>query len=202
MEGRGRVASLLLGSASPRRRQLLQRLGVDFDVDASDLAEVPRPDETPSQFARRMAREKALDVAARHPRRFVLAADTVVTVDGRIFGKPAAADDARRMLHTLSGRTHQVLTAVALIDPAGHFDELIAVTDVDFRRLDTAEIEAYVATGEPLDKAGAYAIQGGAAVFVTGVRGSYTNVVGLPLDEVEALLRRHLPARPPAGEAR
>ncbi|HVM95392.1 MAG TPA: Maf family protein, partial [Candidatus Acidoferrales bacterium] len=121
-------------------------------------------------------------------------ADTVVILDGQIFGKPVDEAQAREMLAALSGRTHQVVTAVALVGPNGASDELVISTDVSFRQLDAHEIDAYVATGEPSDKAGAYAIQGGARRFATAISGSYSNVVGLPVDEVSELLRRRLGA--------
>jgi septum formation protein len=189
-------ARLILASASPRRRELLGDLGVRFDVVASDVPEIPAPGEPPAAFACRAAREKAADVARRSPDAFVLAADTVVTLDGAVFGKPADRADARRMLHALSGRTHEVLTAVALADPAGRIDELLVRSEVEFRALTAADIDAYLASDEPYDKAGAYAVQGSAQRFVLQVRGSYSNVVGLPVDEVRALLRRRrlLPA--------
>jgi septum formation protein len=121
----------------------------------------------------------------------VLAADTVVVIDGRILGKPRDRADARTMLTTLSGRTHEVLTAVALCRPAGEIDEVLVRSTVEFRHLTAREIEDYLDCDEPYDKAGAYAVQGRAAGFVARVHGSYTNVVGLPIDEVRALLHRH-----------
>jgi nucleoside triphosphate pyrophosphatase len=183
---------LVLGSASPRRSQLLCTLGAEFAVEASDIPEVPRARESALAFAFRAAREKAEAVARRCPGKWVLAADTVVVVDGDILGKPADAADAAAMLGRLSGRCHSVITGVALADSEGALAETFAVESVvEFRPLQADEIEAYVATDEPFDKAGAYAIQGGAARFVTSVSGSYTNVIGLPIDEVRALLERH-----------
>jgi septum formation protein len=183
---------LVLASASPRRRDLLSRLLEGFDVEASNIPEVPNPGEAPDEFAKRAALEKALDVARRRPRCWVLGADTVVVVDGEILSKPADAADAARMLTGLSGRSHQVITAVALVGPDGQPRAPVAVeTVVRFRHLERNEIQAYASSQEPLDKAGAYAVQGGAAAFVEQITGSYTNVVGLPLDEVAALLRDH-----------
>jgi septum formation protein len=183
---------LILGSASPRRAALLRELGVPFTVDASDVPERPAPGEAPGGFARRAAIDKGRAVARCHPREWVLAADTVVAVGGDILGKPADGADARRMLRCLAGRGHAVLTAVALFGPArGCVETLVVRTAVVFRALADAEIGAYVAGGEPADKAGAYAIQGGAAGFVTAVQGSYSNVVGLPVDELRAMLGRH-----------
>ncbi|HEY2387916.1 MAG TPA: Maf family protein [Candidatus Binatia bacterium] len=186
-------AALVLASASPRRRWLLSALDVPFDVLTVDIDERPRAGEAPAAFARRMAREKALAGYARRGRdrpAWLLAADTIVELDGRIFGKPADADDAVTMLQALAGRTHVVRTALCLLDPDGGVAAETAVTtEVGFRALDAAAIRAYVATGEPLDKAGAYAIQGDGAALVAEVRGSFTNVIGLPLDEVAAWLR-------------
>lgn len=183
---------LILGSASPRRAALLRELGVAFVVHASDIPEEPADGETAAAFARRAACEKGAAVACDRCHAWVLAADTIVVVDGAILGKPRDAAEAGRMLGRLSGRAHEVLTAVALVAPGGALTEAFVVaTRVEFRPLDAAEIDAYVATGEPLDKAGAYALQGGAAAFVAAVHGSASNVIGLPLDEVRALLARH-----------
>jgi len=188
------TASLVLASASPRRRELLAQLGVAFDVVPSAVPEVPEPGERPEAFAQRVAREKAAEVARRCPGRLVLGADTVVVVDGTILNKPQDRADARRMLQMLSGRMHRVLTAVALLGPTGPCDALVVQSEVEFRPLSSRDIEAYLDSGEPFDKAGAYAVQGLAKKFVVQVRGSHSNVVGLPLDEVATLLRRHLPA--------
>lgn len=182
---------LVLGSASPRRAALLREIGVPFVVLASDVPETPEPGETPAAFAQRAARDKGAAVAQRRGDAWVLAADTVVAVAGEILGKPRDAADARRMLRQLSGRDHEVLTGVALFAPGGACAEAVVVrTAVRFRELGDAEIAAYVAGGEPADKAGAYAIQGGAAAFVSAVNGSLTNVIGLPVDEVRAMLAR------------
>jgi len=189
------TAPLVLASASPRRRALLAQLGLPFEVVASDVPETPRAGEGPEHFARRMAREKAAAVAERYRGRLILAADTVVVLDDMLCGKPADRDDARRMLRALSGRTHRVLTAVALIDAAGRFDDLLAESRVRFRALTAAEIEAYLDSGEAFDKAGAYGLQGLARQFVADVHGSESNVIGLPIDEVAALLRRHRAAQ-------
>ncbi|MFQ5666172.1 MAG: Maf family protein [Candidatus Binatia bacterium] len=188
-------ATLVLASASPRRQELLARLGIVCDVVPSTLPERPRPHESPDVFVRRAAREKAADVARRRPDAFVLGADTVVAVGGVILGKPADRADARRILQLLSGRTHRVLTAVALVDPVRRLvDEVVAESVVTFHDLSAEAIDRYVASREPYDKAGAYAVQGGAKRFVVELRGSYSNVMGLPVDEVRALLRRRLPA--------
>jgi septum formation protein len=171
-------------------------------VRASELAEVAAAGEAPADFARRVAREKGAEVSRRCPGAWVLSADTVVVADGLALGKPADAAEARRMLERLAGRGHEVLTAVALIAPSGQLagEELVR-TEVWFRPLSAAEVAAYVATGEPLDKAGAYGIQGGARGFVERWRGSFSNVVGLPLDEVRALLAAHGLLAAPAGAA-
>lgn len=182
---------LVLASASPRRRWLLAKLGRAFDVDAPDIPEVPDPGEAADVFAGRMAAEKAAAVALRRPDAWVLAADTVVTLDGAALGKPKDAAEAVSMLRALAGRAHVVHTGVALLGPAENPSERMVVgTPVVFRTLTNAEIDAYVGTGEPFDRAGAYAIQGEGAHLVDRVEGSYTNVIGLPLPEVAQWLRR------------
>ena len=196
---RDQTRMLVLGSASPRRAALLREMGRPFTVCVSDVPETPRPGEAPAAFARRAALDKGAAVARLCAGAWVLAADTVVAVDAEILGKPRDDADARRMLRQLADRRHDVLTGVALFAPDGVCAETVVVrTAVTFRALSDAEITAYVASGEPADKAGAYAIQGGAAGFVRAVVGSYSNVVGLPIDEVRALLDRH---RVPGGEA-
>jgi septum formation protein len=186
------MARLVLGSGSPRRAALLRQLGVEFSVHPSDVPEIAGEREAPADFVRRLAREKGVAVAAKVSDAWVLSADTIVVVDGEVLGKPADADVARQMLRRLSGRDHEVVTAVVLMAPGGTFAaEVLGRSTVTFRTVTADELDAYVATGEPLDKAGAYAIQGGAARFVERVVGSYTNVVGLPMDEVRDLLHRH-----------
>jgi septum formation protein len=186
------TAPLLLASASPRRRELLARAGVRFEVRPSELDERALAGESPEQLASRLAREKALSVArdsGADPPRWVLGADTIVVLEGRVYGKPADADDAIRMLDTLLGRTHRVLTAVALARSDGaSLREICVESFVTLRRATPPEIRAYVATGEPLDKAGSYAVQGAGGSFVERVEGSLSNVIGLPLDETLALL--------------
>lgn len=182
---------LVLASTSPRRRWLLEKLGRPFDVIGPDVAEVAHPGELPDVFAQRMADEKAGEVAARRPEAWILAADTVVARDREALGKPRDAADAVAMLTALAGRAHTVFTGVALRRPGGAIAERVVVgTPVVFRTLARAEIDAYLATGEPFDRAGAYAIQGEGAHLVDRVEGSYTNVIGLPLPEVAAWLRR------------
>jgi septum formation protein len=193
---------LVLASASPRRRELLAGAGLVFEVVPSAVPEVQRTGESPAAFARRLAHDKASDVAARRPGCCVLGADTIVVVDDTTLGKPEDRNQAQWMLQQLSGRAHRVLTAVVLIDPGGRREELVVESVVEFRVLEHGEIEDYLDSGEPFDKAGAYAVQGLARRFVTSVRGSYSNVIGLPMDEVVALLQRHLPvpAGPTAGD--
>ncbi len=179
---------LVLASASPRRRELLARLGLEFEVRPVAVDETPGQDESPERLALRLARAKALAGAGGRSGERVLGADTVVARDARILGKPADADEARHMLATLSGVEHLVVTGLALAVGDG-VREVCSVTRVWFRPLTPGEIERYAAGREPLDAAGGYAIQGGAAGFVARVVGSYTNVVGLPLAEVVQLLQ-------------
>ncbi|HYI02445.1 Maf family protein [Hyalangium sp.] len=180
--------SLVLASASPRRRDLLSQLGLRFTVAAADLDETPLAGEAADLYVLRLARAKAQAVAARFPDTWVLAADTTVALGTELLGKPGGPDEARQMLTQLSGRTHAVYTGVAL---AGRAEEATVVhTRVTFRTLSAGEIDWYVSTGEPLDKAGAYAIQGKGGFLVASVEGSPTNVVGLPLGETLALLTR------------
>jgi septum formation protein len=180
----------ILGSASPRRAELLRQLGAEFAVQASDVPEEALPGEEGIPCALRLARAKANAVARARPGHWVLAADTVVLLGQEILGKPTGVEDAKRMLRRLSGREHRVVTGFALVTPFGDVVHEEAVESlVEFRRLSEADIEAYVATGEALDKAGAYGIQGAAGVFVERVAGSYSNVVGLPLDEVRRVLQ-------------
>jgi septum formation protein len=187
------VARLILASASPRRQELLGLLGLPFEVIPSEVDEAALVRELgeqplPAEMARRLAEVKAADVAARHPDALVLGADTIVVLGDAILGKPVSPDDARRMLALLSGRTHQVITGIALRGGVSVSDAVS--TDVTFRELTSREIDAYVATGEPMDKAGAYALQGRAAVLIEGIHGDYTNVVGLPVPRLAILLRR------------
>jgi septum formation protein len=185
---------LILASASPRRRELLRAAGFDFEVRPSGIEEKRRAGESGEEFALRVAREKALQVAASAPpESLVLGADTVVIVDGEVLGKPAGPDDAPRMLRLLSGVTHRVVTGVCLVRAPDRIEALTpSVTLVTFRRLDEQGISEYVSSGEPLDKAGAYGIQGLASKFVTRIEGCYFNVVGLPVALVYELLKPFL----------
>jgi septum formation protein len=181
----------ILASSSSRRRELLENAGFEFEVRPSAVPEQSMPCEAPEAFVRRLATDKALQVAASAPEgSLVLGADTVVSVDDEILGKPLDADDAARMLRALSGRSHQVLTGVCLAEAPNCVHALEhARTEVWLRDLDDPEIRTYVASGEPMDKAGAYAIQGIASRFVIRIEGSYSNVVGLPVALVDQLLR-------------
>lgn len=178
---------IILASASPRRRELLSAAGIDHVVDAANVDETPLTGERPHAYAERLARAKAAAVAARQPEAAVIGADTVVVIGDQILGKPVDAADARRMLEQLSGREHAVLTAVAVARGAD-IRSAVASTAVWMRPISAAEIAAYVETGEPMDKAGAYAIQGGASAFVNRISGDFDNVVGLPVKEVKRLL--------------
>lgn len=183
---------MILASASPRRRELLASLGLSFEVVVAGIDEMPWPNELPASYALRNASEKAREVGRRRGGEcLILAADTIVVQDQHILEKPDDVEHSRRMLRQLSGRSHFVITGVCLLHQrAGSFREWgeAVHTAVHFRALTDSEIESYVATGEPMDKAGAYAIQGGAAAFVDGYDGSYSNVVGLPVETVTRLL--------------
>lgn len=183
---------LILASASPRRQEYFQALGLDYQTRAADIDETPGPDEQPRAFVRRMALEKARAVMALCPDSWVVAADTVIDFAGSVLGKPRDAADAVAMLMRLSGKEHQVLTGICL--GCGH-EKVVVVRSVATRVLFAPFSElvarAYVVTGEPLDKAGAYGIQGKGAFLVKEVRGSYSNVVGLPLCELLSILEEH-----------
>jgi septum formation protein len=182
---------LVLASASPRRRQLLTQMGLAFEVVASSIEESDDDAAMPESMVRRLATEKARDVAATRPDALVLGADTTVVLEQENLGKPQDADEARRMLARLSGETHVVYTGIALVHPASE-RVVVAVeqTLVTFASLSTHEIDAYVATGSPLDKAGAYGIQDDlGALFIRRIEGDYYNVVGLPVHRLYTLLR-------------
>jgi len=182
---------LHLASQSPRRRQLLEQIGIDFALVDVEVPERREPDESPHDYVSRVARDKAragLAALADAAGASVLGADTEVVLDGEVFGKPRDAVDAAAMLHRLAGRTHEVVSMVWLVDAAGE-RSAGCVSQVRFAALDAATIEAYVATGEPFGKAGGYAIQGRGAVLVEHLQGSYSAVMGLPLFETARLLR-------------
>lgn len=184
---------LILASASPRRSELLTNAGFQFEVISAQVAEHHDGAEPPAQLVERLALEKAMEVAGRlseNEHAIVLGADTTVVLDNQILGKPASEDDARRMLTELSAHEHDVLTGVALVAAGGGRTSVAHnVTRVAFRELTEAEINDYVCGGEPMDKAGAYAIQGYASRFVTRIEGSYSNVMGLPVELVDRMLR-------------
>jgi septum formation protein len=179
---------LVLASASPRRAELLRNAGIHFIVDPAHVPEHPVRGEQPIDYAQRLARDKAQAVFARRPDDVVLGADTVVVVDDHLLEKPADANDAARMLRLLAGRTHQVITGVSLVAPGFERTEA-EITNVTFSNLSDEEIAAYIKTGEPMDKAGAYGIQGVASRWTTSIQGDYFNVVGLPVARVYRLLR-------------
>jgi septum formation protein len=180
---------LVLASASPRRQELLRNAGITFDVQPADIPEDTLPGETAKECAERLAREKALAVACQRPHDFVLGADTVVVVDGQLLGKPCDAADAARMLCLLSGREHRVITGVCLV-VSGQSSVASETTLVTVSEITDKEIADYVASGEPMDKAGAYAIQGIASRWIPRIEGDYSNVVGLPVAAVWRMLRQ------------
>jgi septum formation protein len=189
---------LILASGSPRRQTLLGAAGVKFEIAESGIDEVRREGEGAIEFAERMAREKALSVAAHNSGALVLAADTIVVLHGRIFGKPADAEAARAMLRELSNHTHTVVTAFAIARDGAILESRPVTSEVRFRALAATEIDRYVASGEALDKAGAYGIQDGGSGFIDHVEGSRDNVMGLPVREVLAALAGHGITAPPA----
>ncbi len=190
---------LVLASASPRRQELLRNASIPFEVQPTNIPEVPQPGEAPRAFAERMAREKALAVFRLLPNHLVLGADTIVIVDAEILGKPRDRADAVRMLRLLSGRKHQVTTGVCLLGlrprdekgKIGFEDVKSETTLVTMDPLGEDDIYGYVSTGEPMDKAGAYAIQGRASRWISRIEGDYFNVVGLPVSLVYKMLREH-----------
>ncbi len=179
---------VVLASGSPRRRQLLELIGIPHEVRPSNIDETMRPREVPRRHAERLAREKASVVATREPEVVTIAADTIVVINRKVLGKPRNIEDARRMLEMLSGREHTVITAVA-VARGRKLRSAIEEVKVKFRRLRDDEIDAYIATGEPMDKAGAYGIQGFGATIVECVNGDYFAVMGLPLARVVMLMR-------------
>ncbi len=205
---------LILASASPRRQELLRNAGISFVAQPTDIPEGPLSGETPRACAERLAREKALAISPQHPKSYVLGDDTIVVVDNLMLGKPSDVADARRMLRLLSGKTHQVITGVCLVGPGksgtgrqsglrpnsapereGTSHKFVDVrsetTSVTFCELSNQDIEDYIQSGEPMDKAGAYAIQGRASRWIPRIEGDYFNVVGLPVALVWTMLREH-----------
>jgi septum formation protein len=182
---------LILASASPRRRELLESIRIPFEVMPSDVPEVRGEGESPEEYVARLSREKAAAIASQHPTRWVLAADTTVLLGDQLLEKPLNRADAVRMLSAICGRTHTVYTGVTLLNLATRYhDTRVAESEVRMLPLADCDIEWYVETGEPLDKAGSYAVQGIGAMFIESVHGSYTNVVGLPLALLFQMLRK------------
>lgn len=182
--------SIILASASPRRTELMTLAGLQFSVVPADICEDVLPGEVPADHVMRLSREKADAVAATTEGRFFVGADTVVVLDGAILGKPVDEADAFRMLTALSGRDHEVITGFTVFDKVSciHISRSVS-TEVTFKALEEKEINLYIASGCPMDKAGAYAIQGGAVHFVRSISGSYTNVIGLPMTELYEVLQ-------------
>ncbi len=181
---------LILASASPRRRDLLASVRLTFEVEASSVEELQRQGEAPETYVRRLAEDKAREVASRHPDAWVIAADTIVFIDGAILEKPRDHEDAVRMLSRIAGRVHEVFTGLTLTSGvADRSYTTVVTTRVKMLNLSPDEIEWYASTGEPMDKAGAYAVQGIGAMFIQSIDGSYTNVVGLPLAELFEMMK-------------
>ena len=181
----------ILASSSPRRRELLESVGAEFDVMPSHVPEEHQRGEAPEEYVARLSRDKAQALAAQHPDRWVIAADTTVLLNEQLLEKPVDAKDAARMLSLIAGRTHVVYTGVTLQNMNTNYrDTRVAESEVRMLPLSDADIEWYVRTGEPLDKAGAYAVQGIGAMFIDSIHGSYTNVVGLPLALLFQMLRK------------
>jgi len=180
---------LILASSSPRRQELLREIGIPFQVHAANINEDQMLREDPIAYALRLAQAKAEAVAVQYPQSYVLGADTIVVVDGEVLGKPKDREDAARMLRVLSGRGNEVTTAVSVVAPGTLVETRASTTKVYFRELSEDEIQRYVAGGEPMDKAGAYAIQGGASRWTDRIEGEFSNVVGLPLSLVTDMLR-------------
>lgn len=182
---------LILASSSPRRRELLASIGVRFDIVPSNIPEVRAEGEAPEEYVARLSREKAAAVARQHPDRWIIAADTTVLLGDELLEKPADGADAARMLATIAGRTHMVYSGVTVERLGRHYhDTRVSESEVRMLPLSARDIEWYVQTGEPLDKAGAYAVQGIGSMFIDSIHGSYTNVVGLPLALLFQMLRK------------
>jgi septum formation protein len=185
------MTKFILASASPRRRELLASIGLEFDVVPSHIPEVRDDRESPEEYVGRLSREKAERIASEHPSRWVIAADTTVLLGDQLLEKPVDDADARRMLATIAGRTHTVYTGVTLRNVERSWCETrLSESEVRMLPLSESDIAWYVKTGEPADKAGAYAVQGIGAMFIDSIHGSYTNVVGLPLATLFQMLRK------------
>lgn len=180
----------ILASASPRRNDLLKQLGLEFDVIPSEIEEIVQNGETPAEHVRRLATAKAGELADRYPEAWVIGADTIVVINGAFLGKPSTESEARTMLGLLSGCQHQVYTGIAVRRKSAgvNLSEVVA-SEVIFKDITPEEMDWYVKTAEPYDKAGGYALQGGGAFFIKEIHGSYTNVIGLPLCEAVSLLK-------------
>ena len=183
------LPKIILASGSPRRAEILNSVGWKFTKDIPDIDESELPGETPERYVQRLAKAKGKTVAARHSGELVLAADTTVVIDGAIIGKPTDLADARRMLQMLSGKRHEVLTGIAVVK-SGNAQLAIQRTGVKFAEMTDAEINFLAEMGDPLDKAGAYAVQAQAALFIEGIEGDYWNVVGLPINLVYELVKK------------
>lgn len=184
-----KLPKLVLASGSPRRSEIMNSVGWEFTKDVPDIDESERKGETPEAYVQRLAKEKAQAVATSHPDEIILAADTTVVIEDKIVGKPKDLSDARRMLEMLSGNWHEVLTGIAVINN-GTVEVGLQRTRVKFLPMNDDEIELLVAKGDPLDKAGAYAVQAQAALFIEGIEGDYWNVVGLPISLVYEMVKR------------
>jgi septum formation protein len=194
------MSPFILASQSPRRKILLRQIGIKFKVLPADLTEIIQPLQTPQENAKRLALEKAMDVASRVRKGIVIGADTIVVIDRKILGKPRSKDEAKKMLRTLSGREHSVFTGFALVDAESKkYTAAVEETRVRFRKLQNAEIDAYVESGAPMDKAGSYGIQDDyGAVFVEKITGCFYNVVGFPLTRFYITLQTFLRTLPAA----
>lgn len=190
--------TLILASTSPRRKDLLSQIGLTFTIVPSDFEEDMSLPLSPDMLTMHLSKEKALAVAKDYPDAVIIGADTVVAIDGAVLGKAHTKEDAQRMLSMLSGKTHQVITGLTVIIPAGEsptgeqiIESVASINDVTFKPLAAEEIEWYIQTGEPLEKAGAYGIQGLGAMFVEKIEGSYSGIVGLPLEILYEIFRRN-----------
>lgn len=185
------IRTIILASASPRRKEILEKTGLKFRVDESGCEEKKDTGLRPHDLAKFLSREKAREVARRHGNALVIAADTIVVLRGRIFGKPCDKEQAKEMLRVFSGKTHSVITGFTIIDTASKKELSRSIrSKVFFKRLSADEIEAYIRSGEPLDKAGAYGIQGLGAVLIKGIEGDFFNVMGLPLNALAESLKK------------
>ena len=183
---------IILASQSPRRREILTLMEIPFEVIESNVQEVPPEGATPEELVKALAEQKARAVFSQHPNDCVIGADTVVDLDGRVLGKPHTSERAKEYLHLLQGRSHIVYTGICVLTP-GHVDVRSARTDVTFRPMSDAEIDWYVGTGDPLDKAGSYGVQGPASLFVDHLEGNYFNIIGMPAPTLyEMLLQAHV----------